>query len=428
MKTQFTSIALLMGSAMAVFPVDWATDHSNIDEYTKCGGCIAHGWDFLGLWYTDEDRVESVYGPFQAYDNREALDELLDANSNEGWCHTVSSGWHEGVWFGDEVGNWESDNDDSGVVMWSNKQFSSPHIALAACPFERTRCSVYNSYELSAKDSQNTDVATIENMEAEQACTYKIRATSGAPGFNLQTDMADDNLYVSYVEYDMENVEIDPEFGDYPAFDNEFTFVECGDGCIPGQLLPRVQVINDELESFSMYDILAALEDKQIEIDEYVSLFGVITEWNIKVEEDVFSTAALKEYPPLPMSYDGPSFETTSSQGGYGEPSEGHYHVTTRQRSGWKPFGSAGQSTDHQLSVSLDTQDKHRYMLVSLVPMYEDQSRIQRASLEVGAFEFADYDFTEPQLPFLEFIAGDGSMSLVAGSMAALSLVAMTVY
>lgn len=153
MKTQFTSIALLVGSAAALFPVDWATDHSNIDEYTKCGGCIAHGWDFLGLWYRDQDRVESVYGPFQAFDNREAIDELLADNNEEGWCHTVAVGVQEGAWFEDAVEDWEDDNDDTDVVMWASNHFSSPHIALAACPFERTRCSVYNAYSLSAKDS-----------------------------------------------------------------------------------------------------------------------------------------------------------------------------------------------------------------------------------------------------------------------------------
>jgi hypothetical protein len=239
--------------------------------------------------------------------------------------------------------------------------------------------------------------------------------------------MTGSNLVVSWVEYDLENVEVDPEFGDYPAFDNTFSYVECGDGCTPGQLMPRIRVVDGNLEAFSMYDILSALEDKQLEINQYVSMFNVISEWNLKVEAEVFTDALPKEFPAIPDAYSGPNFKSTSSLGGYGEPTEGHYKVTRGKRSGWKPYGSVGQSSDHELSVVMDHQDKSRQMLVTLVPMLESQTNIERASLEVGAYHFADFDFSEPMIPALSFAAGtDGSMNLVAGSIAA--LVAMTLY
>jgi hypothetical protein len=43
-------------------------------------------------------------------------------------------------------------------------------------------------------------------LTQDYSCTYKIVATSGAPGFNIQTQAAAGKLLIGWVEYNMDDV------------------------------------------------------------------------------------------------------------------------------------------------------------------------------------------------------------------------------
>ena len=111
MKT-LSTIALMIGSAAAEFPPP-GNDLNIPDFYSgpnysniPCGGCIVSGYDFWGLWYWDEDRTQSIYGPFQAFDNWDE-DDLYAVTSQyqdlelagSGKCKPVTEQSHPGVYF-----------------------------------------------------------------------------------------------------------------------------------------------------------------------------------------------------------------------------------------------------------------------------------------------------------------------------------------
>ena len=84
-------------------------------------------------------------------------------------------------------------------------------------------------------------------------------------------------------------------------------------------------------------------------------------------------------------------FSNTSSLGGYGETSSGMYSVLTGTKSGYKPFGAAGQGAANNYSIAFDQTQMDRIMLVSITPRsasYNQASTTNTFSLEVGAYPF----------------------------------------
>jgi hypothetical protein len=86
-------------------------------------------------------------------------------------------------------------------------------IVLAACEFATDYCSANNELAFSLHDETTTDEIVFDNLTTEMTCSYKITASSGAPGFNIASNLPTEDLYVAWVEYDMETV---------TAFDSQF--------------------------------------------------------------------------------------------------------------------------------------------------------------------------------------------------------------
>jgi hypothetical protein len=164
-----------------------------------------------------------------------------------------------------------------------------------------------------------TDSVVVRDNTSVFACSYKIKATSGAPGFNLYTDAPPGVVIASWVEYDLNNINIVEaghfeNFGDWPGYNQHITDMFCGDACTQGQLLPRLAIDNDddsELSRVSAYDMLHDLAMKRQEIASYQNNFNLISSFNAEYDQNI-------ALPEAPEAYDGHTFQSTAHNGGYG--------------------------------------------------------------------------------------------------------------
>lgn len=171
--------------------------------------------------------------------------------------------------------------------FWKSEQWTSVNIAMAACPQfpgkcpgdkERIYTSTDETHRERVKFTQFTDFTdyyfddTDEHQDYD-FCTYKITATTGAPGFNMQSDIAsneqfkerktstyiydDPTMYASWVEYDAMHLSPDPEYGTWPPRYRSSYNGECGDNCVQGSLHPRAVLTHEgELSNYPSEKIL----------------------------------------------------------------------------------------------------------------------------------------------------------------------------
>ena len=132
--------------------------------------------------------------------------------------------------------------------FWKSKQWNSVNIAMAACPTLPGKCpgDKERSYYSTDADAHETIRFTQFNdytyyyyhgssdtgQPDYDFCTYKIHAATGAPGFNIKSDIASQKifvenwtsdqyeglpqLYASWVEYDALHLLANSEYGTWP--------------------------------------------------------------------------------------------------------------------------------------------------------------------------------------------------------------------
>lgn len=254
-----------------------------------------------------------------------------------------------------------------------------------------------------------------ENLVTDSTCSYKITAHSGAPGFNLQSNIPTEDLYVAWVEYDLETVTafdskliqnpFRPVPGMWPNFNTTTSYVECNENCKAGDPLPRSKVNWDDgtLGIVDAFDILDQISEKQAEIDAYLQEREFIEAYNMAIEEDVvgglLGTADTLRMPSRPDKYDGDSIKNTAARGGYGRPTSGHYDVKLVDPSGFKPYGSAGQTLHNDMSLTLQDKDKDRVMITSIVTLDDSDFSSGAVRMEVGAYPLNVWNFDVPSIP-----------------------------
>jgi len=249
-----------------------------------------------------------------------------------------------------------------------------------------------------------------------------------------------DDLYVAWVEYDLEAMTMfdsklialsrEPIVGMWPSFNTTTSYVECNENCKPGDPLPRSK-INWETGTLGIidaFDILDQIAEKQSEIDAYLQEREFVEAYNMAIEEDVvgslLGTAETLRMPSRPDRYEGDALRNTAARGGYGRPTSGHYDMKLVDASGFKPYGSAGQSLHNDLSMTVDPKDKDRVMITSIVTLDDSDFSSGSVRMEVGAYPLKVWDFNTPVLP--EQTVEDKAL-YVAASVAAVATM-MSVY
>jgi len=189
----------------------------------------------------------------------------------------------------------------------------------------------------------------------------------------------------------------------------------------------------------SAYHLLHELNEKRLEIAAYQNNFNMISSYNVEYDENM-------PLPEAPEPYDGETFMSTAHNGGYGQVSGGMYDIYSSEASGYKPFGAIGQGMATDKSVALDTSDMARIMLVTVFTNTYDfdfgNGFIQNQELidlTVGAYPFADIDFSVPEVPKLKqeerrsmqrgnFFAMDSDNAVAVSAGVAATLVLATLF
>lgn len=136
-----------------------------------------------------------------------------------------------------------------------------------------------------------------------------------------------------------------------------------------------------------------------------------------------------KTMPARPTSYLGDTFVgtgATESQGGYGVKTSGMYSVKATTASGYKPFGALGQGTSTDMAIALDTSNKSRVMLVTVMQKILTDNSAFTKTLTLGAYGWNAIDFTTPTVP-AEPVAL-GALTLFLSASLTAPLVAMSLF
>jgi len=104
------------------------------------------------------------------------------------------------------------------------------------------------------------------------------------------------------------------------------------------------------------------MRDKQDEIDHWEfenQMFWIFKVGPLYDTFEYYLTDSVDVYPkPIrPEDFSGETFATSQSLGGYGSTSSGMYTVETSTKSGYKPFGAAGQGAAANYSIAFDESD-----------------------------------------------------------------------
>jgi len=138
---------------------------------------------------------------------------------------------------------------------------------MAACPFIQSKCSATQTNVVPVKDSTGkiTSKTTTINIAAawsgQHACTYKIHATEGAPGFKVTGAVVAGTVKVSWIDYDLNKINVENAYGTWPLKTAISFDVTCGSNCIGGMLLPRTKLntTSNRLYDLNAYEILKDL-------------------------------------------------------------------------------------------------------------------------------------------------------------------------
>lgn len=138
----------------------------DVDNASSCGMCMSMGW----TWCTNTDDVfpYAVVETGEAVPNvteecEDPLDDPVNINNNSWVCTNVLD----------------------------------PAVAIHMCMFVEDECSLDREYSKTLGDASS--IITINNMGAEASCSYKVKAQSGAPGFNLDMTQFSSSMYSEFV-------------------------------------------------------------------------------------------------------------------------------------------------------------------------------------------------------------------------------------
>jgi len=81
-------------------------------------------------------------------------------------------------------------------------------------------------------------------LTEDYSCTYKIVATSGAPGFRITSPAAANKILVSWVEYAVDDISAFAVDSTWPALNLVTNSLDCGSNCVQGELPARTKSLN----------------------------------------------------------------------------------------------------------------------------------------------------------------------------------------
>ena len=207
------------------------------------------------------------------------------------------------------------DQDVSSGFVCSNG-YTDTDYAKEFCPQRQDACGSNQSIEFAEETETPTDIS-ITGLANGETCTYKVKATCGAPGMkkNDESTTASTTYDVVILTVDADNADANiPEGGDKPARDT--SFADWGNGGeINGQRRPPYQKDGAEIEG-----------------------------------EGLAPPEGGSDLPPPPRDSDGnerpppPRQEQeTDSVGGYGKPTKMAYDST---QGGYAMYGVQGQGQE----------------------------------------------------------------------------------
>jgi hypothetical protein len=118
--------------------------------------------------------------------------------------------------------------------LWTTSSWLDTSIAIAACPFIIDKCSADQSltYELNHETDPAFAVIPLIAVTGGFSCTYMLSSPDGAPGFMIESEFDVGDVVVSWTEYDVSSMQLDPfNYGKWPPPSSTSTTVFCGDSC-----------------------------------------------------------------------------------------------------------------------------------------------------------------------------------------------------
>jgi len=79
-------------------------------------------------------------------------------------------------------------------------------VGLAMCPFVEEVCGPTKEYFAALSETIAVPIPT--RLTQDYSCTYKIVATSGAPGFDMTTTATTGKILVGWIEYDIDDISV----------------------------------------------------------------------------------------------------------------------------------------------------------------------------------------------------------------------------
>lgn len=195
---------------------------------------------------------------------------------------------------------------------------TDPIVALAGCEFIASKCSQGNTNSITKELGDPASIITINDMDGFTACTYKIKATTGAPGFNF--DFSDfthfryheflpsytdgsrpvvegdapvvegdgtpffehwlsDAVLATWIEYELETTTTFQNT-EYPDIIVQSYFTECLYSCAQGDLVKRNTGEASNLSYHDSNEMLRQLNNKRKEFAEYEKKAKFLTKFN----------------------------------------------------------------------------------------------------------------------------------------------------
>jgi len=283
---------------------------------------------------------------------------------------------------------------------------------IMTCPFIQDRCSATQEYSFAKEDTPNFETVAISGWDAVgNSCTYLMKSTSGAPGFNVKSQAPDGTiLFGAWLEYDLDEVAV---YGatDWPALDQEAVEAQpcnTNEGCYQGDMWVRSKIVQGGTANITAQDIFEQYNAYNQEVTTYEYMSEFYTEWKLRVSNTfildsvALTTDRLAAYsaPERPASYSGDTFLNTADIGGYGTPTQGMF-IPGFGPTGYKPFGALGFGNDDNLAQSYLRTAKDRIMVVSLYPdpSFDQSVNSDTIELELGAYPFSSVSLFPPARP-----------------------------
>ena len=325
--------------------------------------------------------------------------------------------------------------------------FTSKSLELAACPFDETYCGT--TREFTYTEVGKTGTVSLTAMDKGQTCTYVVKASAGAPNFELDSTstVREYDVQIAFLEFDASQVttyaaavtgggQTGFPANTFPAKTQAVSFLECT-ACVQGDLVKRSKVVSSKTVDVSASGILTAFAGQKEKYTEYEKDCTNVKEWNAKVRDPNFWESLLgvelleaKEVPKLPAAYSGDDFSNTDSQGGYGAPTAGYYDVSKK---GFKPYGAEGQGASNDKNIALSTAAADRFMFVQVIPLanYTQATKSEVMKLNFGSYNWdTTTSLTAPTAPSecKAPTAGSNAMSLTGIAASFATLAALTLY